>query len=220
MRRELTVGVMTPGTVRYRLDCVEHLLHQLRRLMENNFVVKLWHESFLCVDYWRRLSDGSIWICDYRCVGWWRLEELQDVIERNRPEMEEQINLAPIFIVKLLLTCRLLDHGNKSWSPLRTLPIRFQPLHTEALLWFCLDFRSSREVWSEFSSHKFAYLHCWKASQRRSIDVCVHPPPSSSQMLAIRCHKQSASLQWRPRIEIIFSDFNFDYCLCWQTFSP
>lgn len=75
---------MNPRAAGHWLNAVEHLLHQLRWLVKHYLVVELGHQTLLRVDYWRRLSDCSIEICDGWSVGVWRLKELQNVIKCYR----------------------------------------------------------------------------------------------------------------------------------------
>lgn len=83
----LTIRFVNPRSAGHRLNAVEHLLHQLRWLVENNFVVELRNQTLFGIDDWRRLCNCSIGICDSRSVWRWRLEELQNVVEGHRPTM-------------------------------------------------------------------------------------------------------------------------------------
>lgn len=97
-RIELTICFVNPRAAGDGLDGVQHLLHQLRRLVEDNLIVELRHQALLRVDDWRLLDDRSVRVCNDWSVGWWRLEQLQDVIERDGSGRTQKI-LQKLFFV-------------------------------------------------------------------------------------------------------------------------
>lgn len=88
--QSLTVSIVCPRSICHWLNCVQHLLHHLRRFMKNDLVVKLWHQTLLCINDGRRRADGSIGVGYCWSVGGWRLEKLQDVIKRYRSKDRDE----------------------------------------------------------------------------------------------------------------------------------
>lgn len=68
-RIELTIRFVNPRAAGDGLDSVQHLLHQLRRLVEDNLIVELRHQALLRVDDWRLLDDRSVRVCNDWSVG-------------------------------------------------------------------------------------------------------------------------------------------------------
>lgn len=112
---KLTISVVDPRSTSDRLYRVQHLLHQLRWLMEHDFVVEFRHESFFSVNNGRRLADCSVRVINHWCIWRWWLEQLQNVVESDRSgktnlSIEKKQLFLDLLINRRVMEINLDDH--------------------------------------------------------------------------------------------------------------